>query len=705
MVVDHDLVAEHVHDVGVVPNPLGGQLFPADDDAVDRVPLEPIQPDQRPVIVFELRERFEFAGAPATVGANREVERIRVDADDRPGVVDDRVIDQDRLGATHVDRRRPVRPPPVANPVRVSVGVVIEQAVRDSHVRLVDFDRVETCRVAFDRGLTAGEAELGSVKTPAADLAEIDATPITRGARREPVGTGVERSASAKPVVRKRREDDRTVVRPFRDQRRTAALRLDPCVGQLDDDAGVDHQSARGAGRRPGRGHERSPGIPFDEQVFRQHVRDVATGKPSGNGQSVDRRAELGTDPDEQAVDRVLDQEISEDLRADPSQRVVKAVRGGEHRREVVRRDPVEADRGAGVEHVDRGERFVNRADADRAAAVLDVDMGHVVQKHAPLFEVGVFPKHDPAEIAGFRSEPGAVAVAAERVVVVRTQPHGGFGGSQHLDRRRGAADSDRGGPGVKVGPPHLDQGPRVDHHRRPLRHEELAAVAERRAGGGGADQIRQVVTRRAELTVGAAVAHDTNQIGCPDQRSRPLEVESVDPAEFDDATVDRRINAPVQMSRVAGRVDRHGDDEGDIVRRRGAAQVDRIRSPGSEREQRLVVPVVDHKRVALLDRIGRIERDHDPRSGMGERGAKRIVGVGERSVPVHGPRDRVVSTVDEDRRGGLAGLEPKRMRPAGGAVAAAVDRRPVRVSEARTPIGSERQLQLVVPVGRPAEP
>ncbi len=63
VIADNNLVLQDMHDVRVVPDRLGRQHFSADQHAVGAVTLQPIQTHHRAVVVRQLRERIDPAGA------------------------------------------------------------------------------------------------------------------------------------------------------------------------------------------------------------------------------------------------------------------------------------------------------------------------------------------------------------------------------------------------------------------------------------------------------------------------------------------------------------------------------------------------------------------------------------------------------------------------------------------------------------------
>ena len=89
--------------------------------------------------------------------------------------------------------------------------VVLQRAVGDAHLGLVDFDGVELGEAAFDRGRSAGERDQRMIEAGDRQRAEEQPAPIAFGAAQPPLAVvgRVERAARAVAIVEDRREDDR----------------------------------------------------------------------------------------------------------------------------------------------------------------------------------------------------------------------------------------------------------------------------------------------------------------------------------------------------------------------------------------------------------------------------------------------------------------------------------------------------------------
>ena len=157
---------------------------------------------------------------------------------------------------------------------------------------------------------------------------EVEAAPVARRRRRVAAVVGrVERPARSVAVVEQRREDDRVARPPLGDQL-GADLDLDPAVVELDDDARIDRQPGVQPGVQTVAVAQRGPARrAADDQVLGDHVDDVGVVESRRHRKLVDRLAGLASDPHEQAVDAVVDQQVAVDVRPDA------VVVGGERRR------------------------------------------------------------------------------------------------------------------------------------------------------------------------------------------------------------------------------------------------------------------------------------------------------------------------------------------------------------------------------------
>ena len=350
VVGDDDLAAQHVDDVGIVPDRLGGQRLVADLDAVDAVVGHPVIAHERAVVVVVAVKGRKAARAPAPIGHDLRDQRVRVDADDRAVVVDEIVARDDRLRAAHENRRGLHGTAPVAGAPCAAAGVVLEPGVGDPGMRLLDLDRIEAgVPLAFDGRFAAGVGDDRLVDAGLRGGPEIQAGPIARSRRPlRVVGIvavlgRVERSAGPVPVVFQRGEHDFVAGGPVDRAGASlgdelgADLRLDAAAVQLDDQAGIDPQARVGPrGERAGVVQRAEPlggnHRPFEDQLddIAQRHRVDADVEPLRGVRAVDRvidglgdftrrvvlAEEDGGVPSRDHVDAVAQIELEDDLRA-----------------------------------------------------------------------------------------------------------------------------------------------------------------------------------------------------------------------------------------------------------------------------------------------------------------------------------------------------------------------------------------------------
>ena len=142
-----DLAAEHVHDVGIVPHGLGGERGRPDFHAVDFVDqqrvvdhAQTILADHRAIVVGIFFKVGKRAGTAPPVGHHRRLQRVGVDTDDRTAVAQERIVNNDRLGAAYENGGRFKLASAVA--VAGKSGVVeFESGVGHPGLRLANLDR------------------------------------------------------------------------------------------------------------------------------------------------------------------------------------------------------------------------------------------------------------------------------------------------------------------------------------------------------------------------------------------------------------------------------------------------------------------------------------------------------------------------------------------------------------------------------------
>ena len=356
----------------------------------------------------------------------------------------------------------------------------------------MNLDHVELIEAALDRGRAAAERHVGMIDAGPRAAVEHDPAPVARGEDVGQIAVGVEAAAAPESVVAQAREDHGLVRQALGVEPAQAPLQLDPRSLKLDHHAGIDREPARGPGDLGAGRAVIAADAAGDHEVFGDHVDDVGAREPCGHVELVERHAGIGLDLDEQAVDRVVEQPVAPDLRAQPAGRVFEAVGRGRDPGPGALPDPVEDDRGPGALELHRRELLEPGIDEHLPAAIADVGQADRAHEGPPGGGVGVCPEDDPAPLPTLDSGSDAVRVAADRVVVPGGEHHLPPGGAQHLDR--GAGPRDRGGRTADVDDrgPQLDDGAGVDHHGHAGRHVERRPVTQRHSRQGGAHLVGQ---------------------------------------------------------------------------------------------------------------------------------------------------------------------------------------------------------------------
>ena len=167
----------------------------------------------------------------------------------------------------------------------------------------MDLDHVKAIETALDRGLAAAICDVGVVDAGLGDGVDDDPAPIAGGRQVLLRAEHVERAAGAEPVVGGAREDHAVERVALGDQLRVATAQLDAGSLELHDHARIDREAAGGPGNIGAADELVAAHAAIDQQVLRQHVRDVPGGEHRRHVQRVDRLAELGAHPHEQTVD------------------------------------------------------------------------------------------------------------------------------------------------------------------------------------------------------------------------------------------------------------------------------------------------------------------------------------------------------------------------------------------------------------------
>ena len=510
-VVHHDLAGHDVDDVRVVPHALDVHLAAADDHAADRAGVrrsQRVAADERTEVVVELRKPAARPRAPARIGHSQIGERIDVDADHGSRVAPEVVADDDRLRPADEDRGGVVRAPARAIGRGLARRVVLQTAVGQPQPPLMGLDDVEAVEAALDRGLAAAVGDVGVVDARLGGGIDDDAAPVTRrrlvGQRTEQV----EGTPRPEAVVGGAGEDHAILRIALGDQFGVAATEFDAGSLELHDHARIDLQPARGPGEHVRAVGDVAAGAAIDEHVLGEHVGDVPRHERRRHVERVDRLAELGANPHEQSVDRVVGDAIATDRGPAAAGGLLEAVGISRHRRPGTEADRVEGERRPGGHQVDRREGLQLAVDQHLPAAVLHHRLGDAVEKHPLARRVGVAAHHDAAPLAARPDRPDAVAVTADAVVVVRGELHLVERGAEHLERGPAARDEVRGTAHVDDLRPQFEHGAFVDHHGDVRGHHEITTVGQGLPAERGADQIG---LRRGRGAGG--VAHDAHDL------------------------------------------------------------------------------------------------------------------------------------------------------------------------------------------------
>ena len=471
---DDDLAAHHVDDVGVVPDTLDRDLAAADGHAGHSAGRDPVATDERAAVAVISGVAGCEAGAAARVGNLTRVERVGVDADQVAGIAAEVVADDHRLGADHVD----------------AGGVALEPAVRQPQAPLIDRERVERGEAPGHGRLAAAEADRSVVDRGRGTVVDHDAAPIAGGGSRG-CRPDDERAAGPEAVVESAREDHPLLRRAFRVELAIAPLELDPGPLELHDDAGIDRQPSAASGPLHPAGRIVAANATGDEEIFGNHVGDVRACEPGRHGEPVDRLAELGADPQLDAVHRVVADDVAPDRGAGAAGALLEAVGIRRDRGTGAVADVVEGDGRPGGLQVQRRDRLQLRVDRHLAAAVADVRLADAVEEHPPRGGIGVLAEDDAAPLATGHCGPLTVGAATDGVVVEGGELHLVARRAQHLQRRTCPRDELRRAADVDHLPAELEHRPLVDHDRHACGHDERGTVFERlRAGEGRAHEV-----------------------------------------------------------------------------------------------------------------------------------------------------------------------------------------------------------------------
>ena len=470
------------HTSGEVEGDVEGPLLPV--GGVVDLRRDPIVAEERPDVVVILDEAIDLAGAAAVIGHRPFRHRVGIDADRGAGVVAEVVADDHRLCSANEDGRIVVAAAGIAIGGRAARGIELDPAVGETQLTLLNFEGIEAIEASLDRRQATGIGDVGVVDARLRSGLDDDPTPVAGGADIGGVAIGVKRRPGAVPIVGQAREDHPLLRRPFGDELRVAALQFDPRSLELDHDPLIDLQAPRCPGLpAPGRLVEQiAAGAAGEDQILLDHIDDVGALEAGRHVELVDRAAERRADADKETVDRVAEEPVAADFGSISAVGVEEGSGIGRNRRPGAREDLVEGERRPGALDMDRRERLELRVDKHVAAAVLERRQADRVEEHLPGGGIGVAAENDATPLPPLHRRPNAVAVAAERIVVVGGELHPRCRRAEHLEGGPGPGNEPRGTADVDDGGAELERRPLVDHHRHPLRDVERRPVGKRRA-------------------------------------------------------------------------------------------------------------------------------------------------------------------------------------------------------------------------------
>ncbi len=154
---DVDAVENHMHNVRVVPYTFGSQAGSSYHHSVDGVIVQAIAHHQGAMVTEARWMDIRRSRRAAPIFDQRGVERVNINANGRPQVMTQDIVDQHRLGPAHKDGSFAVEAPPESRlgTLRVVIhglkSVVIEFQDRsaDPRIGLMDLDDVKSSKCAF----------------------------------------------------------------------------------------------------------------------------------------------------------------------------------------------------------------------------------------------------------------------------------------------------------------------------------------------------------------------------------------------------------------------------------------------------------------------------------------------------------------------------------------------------------------------------
>ena len=245
-----------------------------------------------PKVVVIVGEPIDGPSAPAGIGHEGIVEGVGVDRDQGGCVVAEVVAHDHRLAATHKDGGGGIVAAAKTRGVGKPIRIGFDPAVGQPEIGLMDLKRVELVEATLDRCGAAAKADIGVVEACLGADVEHEATPVARGVGVGQCAVGIKRATGPVAVVGKTGEDHAIARLTLGDQLRSAPLKLDAGLRQLDHDSRIDRQPTTLAGFKVSVVVKHiAASTALNDQVFGKHIDDISARQASGDGELRDRAA------------------------------------------------------------------------------------------------------------------------------------------------------------------------------------------------------------------------------------------------------------------------------------------------------------------------------------------------------------------------------------------------------------------------------
>ena len=200
--------------------------------------------NQWPKIIVVGAVASDRPGAAADIPSSHVGERVRIDAHSGSEIVAEVIPDNDRLCPANKDRGRIIEATPGTIRQRIAIRIVLNAAVRDTELPLVDFDHVEIVGNTFDRRGATTKPDIRVVDARSCCSIQNDACPIA-GPRHvcEPRAVGVERATGSKPSIGDARKDNPLPRLTLGIEARNSSVEFDAGLLQFHDHTRIDGES------------------------------------------------------------------------------------------------------------------------------------------------------------------------------------------------------------------------------------------------------------------------------------------------------------------------------------------------------------------------------------------------------------------------------------------------------------------------------